>query len=71
MVVEIFKVYYTKVYLPVSYIVTSSNFIKKHLSIPQAVSINQYYTLTDFWLGRQTKKADVKKLYQKVVYVLL
>ena len=46
MVVKIFTVYYTKVYLPPS--------------VHRAVSIDQYYILIDFWLHAQIKKADAK-----------
>ena len=35
-------------------------FHKKHPSVPQAVFIDLYYTLTDFWLNAQIKKDDVK-----------
>ena len=70
MVVEIFihVVYYTKFYV--------EWFRKKHLSVPQAVFLDQYYTLTDFWLYAQIKKADTKivpksSLHAGLIYVLV
>ena len=40
-------------------------FHKKHPSVPRAVSIDQYYTITDFWLYTQVKKADAKNCTEK------
>ena len=40
-------------------------FHKKLPSVPRAVSIDQYYTITDFWLYAQVKKADVKNCTEK------